>query len=363
MSLWERLTGEFIDVIEWTDDSRNTIVWRYERRDAAIKYGAKLTVREGQTAVFINEGQLADIFPPGMYMLETRNLPILSTLQAWDHGFQSPFKADVYFVNTRRFTDLKWGTKNPIMLRDPEFGPVRLRAFGTYTMRVVDPGVFLREIVGTDGHFTTDEITEQLRNIVVTKASQILASSGIPVLDLAANKQKLGEFVTNLVAPEVKPYGIELAQLLVENVSLPPEVEAALDKRSSMGVIGDLGKYTQFQAAEALGKGAGGALDAGIGLGAGMSMAQRVAEAMAGTRSPAAPPPLPATGPTYWVAIGGQQQGPFDAEALAGLVKDGKLGPASLVWAEGMAGWAKAAERADLQAILSAAPPPLPPAA
>ena len=281
MSLWGRIAGEFIDVIEWKDDSANTLVWRFERFNDAIKYGAKLTVREGQVAVFVSEGQIADVYPPGLYQLETRNMPIMTTLQHWDHGFNSPFKAEVYFVSTRRFTDQKWGTRNPVTLRDPEFGPVRLRAFGTYTMRVADAALFMREIVGTDGHFTTDEISEQLRNLIVARMSEALATSGIPILDLAASYDKLGAFVTDRIGPVVEQgYGIRLDQLMVENVSLPPEVEAALDKRTSMGVIGDLDRYTRFQAAEALGKsGADGTVGAGIGLGAGMAMAQQVAGA------------------------------------------------------------------------------------
>ena len=168
------------------------MVWRFERQGNEIKYGAKLTVREGQTAVFVNEGEIADIFTPGMYELFTRNLPILSTLQAWPHGFESPFKAEVYFCSTRVFTDLKWGTKNPVIARDAEFGPVRLRAFGTYAIRIKDPAVFLREVVGTDGHFTVDEISDQLRNIIVARFGTIVAGSGIPVLDLAANYDQLG---------------------------------------------------------------------------------------------------------------------------------------------------------------------------
>ena len=190
------LKGEFIDVITWLDDTRDTMVWRFERRGNAIKYGAKLTVREGQAAVFVHEGQMADVFGPGMYMLETNNMPIMTTLQHWDHGFDSPFKSEIYFVNTTRFNDQKWGTKNPIMCRDPEFGPVRLRAFGTYSMRVTDPAVFLKEIVGTDGEFTSDEISNQIRNVIVQEASQVLAKSGIPVLDMAGNTADLGKLIT-----------------------------------------------------------------------------------------------------------------------------------------------------------------------
>jgi Putative virion core protein (lumpy skin disease virus) len=212
MGLWDKLLGEFIDVIQWTDDSNDTLVYRFERHGNEIKFGAKLTVREGQVAVFVNEGQLADTFQPGMYELKTNNLPILSTLQAWQHGFQSPFKAEIYFFSTRRFTDLKWGTQNPVMLRDPEFGPIRLRAFGSYAIRVKDAPTFLREIVGTDGRFTTDEITNQLRNMVVSRFANILGQSKIPALDLAGNYDQLGQFLQQRIAPEFEAVGLDVDQ-------------------------------------------------------------------------------------------------------------------------------------------------------
>ena len=282
MAIFDFLRGEFIDVIHWTDDTRDTIVWRFEREGHAIKYGAKLTVREGQAAVFVHEGQLADVFGPGLYELETNNMPILTTLQHWDHGFQSPFKSEIYFVNTRLFTDLKWGTKNPIMCRDPEFGMVRLRAFGTYTMRVADPGKFMTEIVGTDGEFTTEEIEFQIRNIIVTHFSQIIAASGIPVLDMAANNIELAKLVHERIRPMIAEYGLDLPGFMIENVSLPAEVEAAMDKRTATSVAGDLSKYTDFSAAEAMTKaaanpGGGGGIGAGIGMGMGMGMAERMA--------------------------------------------------------------------------------------
>ena len=209
------LGGEFIDVISWLDDSRDTMVWRFERHGNAIKYGAKLTVREGQTAVFIHEGQLADVFGPGLYELQTNNMPIMTTLQHWDHGFDSPFKSEVYFINTTRFNDQKWGTKNPIICRDPEFGPVRLRAFGTYTMRVGDAAKFMTEIVGTDGEFTADEISFQIRNIIVQEVSQILAKSGIPVLDMAANTADLGALITKAIAGKVAEYGLTIPEFYI----------------------------------------------------------------------------------------------------------------------------------------------------
>ncbi|MEJ2649228.1 MAG: SPFH domain-containing protein, partial [Sedimentisphaerales bacterium] len=180
MGLFDKIRGEFIDIVEWTDSSNDTMVYRFQRYNNEIKMGAKLTVREGQVTVFVNKGQIADVFEPGMYTLETDNLPILSTLRGWVHGFNSPFKAEIYFVSTRRFTDLKWGTKHPITLRDAEFGPVRLRAFGTYVIKVVDPRALIREIVGTDGHFTTGEITEQLRNLIVSRFADVIGESKIP---------------------------------------------------------------------------------------------------------------------------------------------------------------------------------------
>ena len=378
MALMDKIFGEFVDVIEWTDSSPDTLVWRFERYGNEIKHGAKLTVREGQMAVFVNEGEVADIFQPGMYELLTANLPLLSTLQNWHHGFQSPFKAEVYFFNMRRYTDLKWGTKNPVIVRDPEFGMVRLRAFGTYEIRITDPAVLLREIVGTDEHFTTSEISNQLRNLIVTRFTAVLGSSGIPVLDLAGNNDHLSRFVTGRIAPEFANYGLELTKLLVENISLPKEVEEAMDRRTSMGVVGDLSRYSQFQAAEAMrtaaaNPGEGGAA-AGMGLGMGMAMAQQMANAMnpqaqpSATAQPsgqpsaqtaAAPPPLP-QGKRYHVARDGQAAGPFDLATLKAMAGRGELARDTLVWTEGMASWEQAAARPDLSPVFGSAPPPIP---
>ncbi|MEO0357427.1 MAG: SPFH domain-containing protein, partial [Pseudomonadota bacterium] len=258
MSIFDFLSGQFIDVIHWTDDTRDTMVWRFEREGHEIKYGAKLTVREGQAAVFVHEGQLADVFTPGLYMLETNNMPILTTLNHWDHGFKSPFKSEIYFVNTTRMTNMKWGTKNPIMCRDPEFGAVRLRAFGTYSVRVADPALFLREIVGTDGEFTADEITYQIRNIIVQQFSQAIASCGIPVLDMAANTGDLGKLVAEAIDPKIAAYGLSLPELYIENISLPPAVEQALDDRTSLGIAGNLDDHLKWKAAESMGNGGAG---------------------------------------------------------------------------------------------------------
>ncbi len=378
MGLFDKIKGEFIDIIEWTDSSPNTLVWRFPRHNNEIKNGAELTVREGQTAVFIDEGQLADVFGPGMYTLETENLPILATLKGWKHGFESPFKAEVYFVNTRQFTDQKWGTKNPVTMRDPEFGPVRVRAFGTYAVKVSDPGKFIREIVGTDGgtdgHFTTDEVTDQVRNILVSRFSDAMASSGIPVLDMAANYDELGKKLSERVADDMSGYGIELRTLLVENISLPPAVEEVLDKRTSMGVIGDLNRYTQFQSAEAIGDiannpGAGGMAAGGMGAGMGFAMANQIGQSMnqpqgqqggAPAQGGAAPPPLP-QGPKFFAAIDGQQAGPFDETALKQHITAGSVTKETLVWSEGMADWAAAGSVDAVSKLFGAVPPPLPP--
>ena len=366
MALWDKLLGEFVDVIQWTDDSNDTLVYRFERYGNEIKYGAKLTVREGQIAVFVNEGQIADTFQPGMYELKTNNLPIMSTLQAWPHGFESPFKAEVYFFNTRRFTDLKWGTQNPVMLRDPEFGPIRLRAFGSYALRVKDAPVFLREIVGTDGRFTTDEITSQLRNMLVSRFANILGQSKIPALDLAGNYDQLGRFLLERIAPEFGAVGLELTNLLVENISLPREVEAALDKRSSMGIVGNLDQYAKFQAAEAIGVAAahpGGGSEA-LNIGLGLAVGQRMSETLrpsgpTASEATVAPPPLPAAS-RYFVAVNHQQTGPFDLDELRRQTQEGRLSRATLVWTQGMANWTAAGEVAELNALFAQLPPPLP---
>lgn len=362
MSFWDKLFGEFIDVIDWTDDSNDTLVYRFERYGNEIKYGAKLTVRESQAAVLINEGQVADVFEPGLYELETNNLPVLSTLQSWPHGFESPFKAEVYFFNTRRFTDLKWGTKNPVMLRDKQFGPVRLRAFGTYTIRIKDAVTFLKEVVGTDGRFTTQEITNQLRNLIVSRFTSILGESGIPILDLAANYDDLGEFLTLKIKPEFLAYGLDVPELLVENISLPPTVEEALDKRTSMGLIGNLRDYAAYQAAQAMEAAAdnpaGGASD-GIGMGVGFAMAQKLGETLGGNTSIMAPPPIPPTR-TYYVAVEGHQTGPFSLAEINNKISAGDVNRDSLVWTQGLSEWVSADKAPKLAQAFSNQPPPLP---
>ncbi len=359
MGILDFLTGEFIDVIHWVDDTRDTMVWRFERHGHEIKYGAKLTVREGQAAVFIHEGQLADVFTPGLYMLETNNLPILTTLNSWDHGFKSPFKSEIYFVNTTRFTDLKWGTKNPIMLRDPEFGPMRLRAFGTYSVKVVDPARFLQEIVGTDGEFTMDEIGYQIRNVIVQEFSRAIASSGIPALDMAANTDDLGKLVTKAINPIVAAYGVTLPEFYIENVSLPEAVEAALDKRTSTGIAGDLGRFTQYSTAEAMTAAANNPGDSGMGAGLGMGMGMAMANQMSQQRPPMTPPPAPVEA-IWHLAVDGETSGPFSRATLGQMVAQGSLSRDTFVWTQGQDGWKRAEEVQTLAQLFTVMPPPPP---
>ncbi len=368
MGILDFLTGEFIDVIHWVDDSRDTMVWRFERQGHAIKYGAKLTVREGQAAVFIHEGQLADVFTPGLYMLETNNMPILTTLNHWDHGFKSPFKSEIYFINTTRFSNLKWGTKNPIIARDPEFGPVRLRAYGTYTVKVADAARFLTEIVGTDGEFTMDEIGYQIRNIIVQEFSRVLSSSGIPVLDMAANTHDLGKLVAKRISGTLEQYGLIVPELYIENISLPEAVEAALDKRTSMGLAGDLGRFTQYSTAEAMTAAAtnpaGGGMAAGLGAGMGMAMAGQMTGrngpwGMPVAPAPQAPPPAPVE-KVWHVAKSGETEGPYSKAKLGRMAGDGSLARETYVWTPGQDGWLMAEDVMELAQLFTVMPPPVP---
>ncbi len=364
MGIWNKLKGELIDIIEWIDPTNDTMVYRFERYNNEIKNGAKLTVRESQVAIFINEGQIADIFNPGMYSLSTSNLPILSTLKGWKYGFNSPFKAEVYFLNTKNFVDLKWGTPNPVMLRDPEFGPVRIRAFGNYSIQIVDPAKFVKGIVGTDGSFTTHKISEQLKTIAITRFTDSLGESKLPVLDMAANYDELSRFCEEKMKPEFGEYGLDLTKFLVANISLPPEVEAALDKRTSMGIIGDMGKYVQYQTGESMVAAAnnpsGGGAATGMGLGMGFGMANQMVNVMQNNQGQAVPPPVPPV-LTFHAVINGQQAGPFDLNTLNAMVQQNQISRETLVWRQGMPTWIAAGQISELTQIFGAVPPPIPP--
>ncbi|MEZ0076490.1 SPFH domain-containing protein [Planotetraspora sp. GP83] len=369
----DRIRGEFVDIVEWTDDSRDTIVWRFPRYENEIKMGARLVVRESQTAVFVNEGRIADVFTPGTYVLETRNLPLLATSKGWKYGFHSPFKAEVYFVNTRQFTDLKWGTQNPVIVRDPEFGMVRLRAFGALSVQITDAAALLRELAGTDPRFRTEEVREYLRQLVVGRLANALATANVPVLDLAGRQDALGVRLAAVVSEELAPVGVSVPTFVIENISLPAEVEAAIDTRTRIGIAGDLDQYTRFQTANAIADAArnpGGAGE-GIGLGLGMAVGQRLAAGVTPQTAPQAvpanpvaaavgPPPLPPQ-VQWYVAVDGRQQGPYDLTSLSGLVGGGALTGATLVWRAGMPAWLPAGQVPELTQLMAGTPPPLPP--
>lgn len=369
MPIWDKLKNEFIDIIEWLDDTQDTMVYRFERYQNEIKNGAKLTVRESQMAVFVNEGQIADVFGPGMYTLNTANLPILATLKGWKYGFNSPFKAEVYFVNTKNFTDRKWGTKNPIILNDDRFGMLEIRSFGTYAIRISDPGKFIKEIVGTDGEFTTDEVDQQLRSIVVTRFTDAVGESRIPVEGFAGNVNELSEFAHGALTPEFMEYGIELTKFLVENVSMPEEIKKEIFELSRLEKI-DLQKLMQLKAAKAMEKAAenpGGGAGAGMGIGMGFVMANQVggmfnpqqAQAQPGQAPQPSPPPLP-TQSQFWVAINGQQAGPYDMATIQQMIASQQIARDTLMWKQGMANWVEAGEINEINGFFGSVPPPLP---
>jgi membrane protease subunit (stomatin/prohibitin family) len=366
MSLFEKLRAELIDIVEWVDDSRHTLVWRFPRYQNEIKNGAQLVVRPGQVAVFVHQGRIADAFGPGQHRLETRNLPVLSTLSGWKYGFDSPFKAEVYFVSTRQIADCKWGTPSPVLIRDPDFGPIRVRAFGTYTLRASDPKRLLQELVGTDSVFEAEEIAVLLRAVVASAFADLVANAELSVVDLASNYRELSEKLRRMVLERVDDeYGLDVPQLVIVNVSVPEEVEKALDSRSSMRVIEDLAQYQQYQIGASIqtaaANPAGGLAGAGLGAGMGMAVASRMVPGVGRTGphaapgAPLAPPPPP---PTWHVLRGGEATGPFTIDQLARGAAGGALRRETLVWAPGMTAWTAAGELRELAPLFGAPPPP-----
>ena len=292
MGLMDYLKGQFLEIIEWTDDSRDTLSWRFPDDDKEIKKGAQLIVRESQVAQFLYLGQFGDTFGPGKHSLVTDNIPILSTLKGWKYGFESPFKADIYYVTTRLFTGNKWGTSNPIMMRDADFGIVRVRAFGTFDFRITDPKLFLKEVAGSDHHFRLDEFAETMRSRIVSVFSDALATAKVPVLDLATRYSDLGEALLPLINPATQgKYGIEISSFILENASVPPEVEKAIDQRSSMSAIGNLNDYVKFQMAQGMANGGGGAGGTAAELAVGFGVAQEMMKSGQLSMNPAAASP------------------------------------------------------------------------
>lgn len=371
MGLMDKLRNELIDIIEWVDDSRHTLVWRFPRYQNEIKSGAQLIVRPGQQAIFVSQGQVADVFGPGHHRLETRNLPILSTIMGWKHGFDSPFKAEVYFVSTRQMTDMKWGTPNPVIVRDEDFGVVRLRAFGTYALRATNPKTLLEELVGTDSNFEAEEITELLRAMVSSTFADLVASAEIPLVDLATSYGELSEQLRQMVVERVDDeYGLDIPAMVIVNISLPAEVEKALDTRTSMDMVGDMARFQAFQLGNAMpalaaNEGAGGMAGAGMGVGLGMAVASGVPAMVGRGQGPMSPSPSPAPPqapppPSWHVAENGAAAGPFAAPQLAEMISQGRIQPFTLVWMAGMADWMPASQVPQLAGMFGQTPPPIP---
>jgi membrane protease subunit (stomatin/prohibitin family) len=379
MGLFDSLRNEFIQIIEWLDESSNTLVYRFPVHDQEIKMGAQLTVRENQQALFVNEGEAADLFKPGRYELSTQNVPIMTTLRGWKYGFDSPFKAEVYFFNTRLFTGLKWGTPNPVMMRDAQFGMVRLRAFGTYAMRIADAKTFFKSVVGTQGLTTTEDILDQLRSTIINHISDIVAESKIPAIDLATQYRELSAVGQKELAPSFAELGLEIVRFNIDNVSLPDEVTAAMDQRTKLGVFGDnMQQYTQMQAADSIGVAAanpGGIAGAGAGIGAGMAIGNAMGQAFNTSQQQgqghAAPPPPPSGAtpppppggtsnvPRWSLAIDGKTYGPYTDDALRAMIDSGQVASSTQAWRPGASGWAPLDTYDELGA--GSAPPPPPP--
>jgi membrane protease subunit (stomatin/prohibitin family) len=375
MGLWNKLTSEFIDIVEWTQDRKDILSHRFERYENEIKHGAKLTVRPGQLAVVVNEGQLgkdqvADVFGPGMFELTTQNMPILSTLKGWKYGFNSPFKAEVYFFNTTKFTDLKWGTAGPATMRDTEFGAVRVTAFGIYSIRIKDAKTFLVDLVGTQADFTVEDIETNLRGKVGTRIKEVMPSIGVPVIDLEARVTEVGEKIKERIAADFETLGLELCEIQVQDIGLPEEIEKAIDQQGAMRAIGNLQSFGQYQAAQAMrdaaqnpgmagtmmGVGVGGMLNQNMG-----QLFQQAGQGASGISGTApAAPPLPPSAWAFHVAVNGQQTGPFDMAALQGQIASGTLTRDSLVWKQGMAAWGKAGDQPEIASLFASVPPPLP---
>ncbi len=375
MGLIDKIKGELVDIIEWIDDSRSTLAWRFPRYNNEIKNGAQLIVREGQRAVFVYRGALADSFMPGNYELTSENLPILGTLQGWKYGFKSPFRSEVYFINTRPVTDLRWGTPSPITLRDPDFGMVSVRANGLCVVKIDDPEIFLKEVIGTDSSVEAEEISELLRRVISLAFSDMVLQTGLGAIDLQGRgvelSGKLREFVEERVDDE---FGLAIQDITM-NISLPDEVVQGINRGVARGQeegryaqnVGDVARLQQVRAADAMlaaasnegGGLAGAGLQAGLGVALGAQMGQAFGQQGAGAGA-AGPPPLPGAGPVFHVEVNGQSSGPFTVAQLQQAASQGQVNAGTLVWTNGMSSWAGAGTVPALGAIF-AAPPPLPP--
>lgn len=379
MGFMKKLRGEFVDIIEWMDDSRSTLAWRFPRYNNEIKNGAELIVREGQRALFVYRGQLADEFGPGHYQLTSEALPILSTLDGFKHGLQSPFRSEVYFINTRPVTDLRWGTPQPVTIRDPDFRMVQVRASGLCVVKVDDPTVFLREVIGTDSSVDIAEVTELLRRVISLAFSDMIIASGYGALELQGKQVELSEKLRQFVVERVDDeFGLSIPELTM-NISLPNEITAAMTRGVARGVeeagyvhnVGETERLREVRMADAILAAAsnegGSAMGDMMSMGIGLNMANQMAQSIGGSAAPApaagspvTPPPIPASA-AYFVAMNGAQAGPFPENQLSGLVASGQLMASTLVWCSGMPDWAEASTVSGLEALFGSTPPPLPP--
>ncbi len=367
MSLWSKLSGELVDIVEFPDAPADSLVYRFPRYANEIKFGAKLIVREGQGALFVNEGKLADVFTPGTYTLETHNLPILSTLQGWKYGFESPFKAEVYFFSTRPMLNQQWGTQQAVTLEIAGYGLVEIRAFGQAGYHIADPSVFFRQMVGTTGILTDDSLLDYLRGLINSQFTQALTSSKPTVEQLSANLDALDDTLIKSINTKLQPLGFELVQFLIESLSLPPALRDELFEYSRLNKV-DLNRLTQMQAAKSITQLASQTSEGGVGaqsmqFGVGLAAAQQVAQAMNASRGASSPPPIDNSQPAplqYHVVVDGQAQGPLSMESIERIVAQGSLNSTTLVWRPGMAAWAPAASQQDLQPLFPQVPPPLP---
>ncbi len=357
MTLRDWMAGQLVDIIEWGDDTDDAMAWRFTRPQNEIKNGAQLIVRPAQMAILIDEGHIADVYQPGRHELSTGNMPILSSIRGWKYGFASPFKADVLFISTKQFVGRKWGTGNPVILRDPELGPVRLRAYGTYALRVSDPRTFVRELSGANATFMVDQVADQLRDLLVAKVSSVLASGGLSVYELSSKYGELASRAQEQAAPAFQQYGLSVTQVVIENISLPAEVEQTLDQKTRMSMLGnDLDRYASLQSADAIRDAArnpGGAAGAGIGLGMGAALGNRVAAAAvaAPVTTPLTPPPVPST--AWYYVVGRERKGPVDEATIRA---PGTIAEDTLVWHSGMSAWTAARQVPELAGMF---PPPV----
>ncbi|MDH5367734.1 MAG: SPFH domain-containing protein [Cyclobacteriaceae bacterium] len=358
-------SSELIDIIEWLDNSNDTITYRFKRHDNEIKNGAQLVVRESQTAVFVENGEFADVFSPGKYELSTDNLPILSTLKGWKYGFDSPFKAEVYFVNTKLFTNKLWGTPAPIMKRDPEFGVIQIRAFGSYTFRVTDPKLFVKEISGTNDDFSVDQIEEQLSNFIIPDFTDILAESKVPTIDLLTQIKELSKEVADSLENTFEKIGLSIQNFLISSINLPDEIQEAINKRASISSLGNMNTFQQYQSGVAMedmaNNPSGGSEGLSMGMGFGMAnqMMNQASKQQQSGDGASTPPPISVES-SYHVAVNGQQIGPFGLSILKKMITENQFTKESLVWKEGMTSWDKASTVGELNKLFGKIPPPLP---